>query len=153
MGIDAAAFHYIQNKENVILGFAKAGTDFRKSHAGAKMSLFKNGPVCPCFAWSVCCFCCQRNCASEGPHSVNPVRLRNVFAELCVFRRSLNCSLNSSRRFTHGGPQSWPLVSAFQVVLLLMLVIILAVVFSVTKSRDGTRECGQRFPGDAIPIL
>lgn len=31
-----------------------------------------------------------------------------------------------------------------------MLVVILAVVFSVKKSRDGTSECGQRFPCDTI---
>lgn len=85
MGMDTAAFHYIQNKENVSLGVAKASTDFKKSHAGTKMSLFKNVPVGPCFAWSVCCFCCHRNCAYEGQYSVNPLGLKNIFAELLCF--------------------------------------------------------------------
>lgn len=47
--MDTAAFHYIQNKENVSFGIVKV--DFKKSHAGTTMSLFKNVARWPLFCW------------------------------------------------------------------------------------------------------
>lgn len=48
VGMDTAAFHYIQNKENVSLGLQKASADYKMSHAGSAKPLFTYLPVGPC---------------------------------------------------------------------------------------------------------